>query len=100
MTKESQRRAVDNQRKRMRERGYERYEVTGPERDKDLVRSIVKTLAAGGPEAERLREQAKQANNPKRSTRGEFLRALQSGPRFPDDFDISREFTTGRDIDL
>ena len=97
MTKESQRRAVESQRQRMRDRGHERYEVIGPGRDKELVRNIVKTLAAGGPEAERLREQAKGATAPKKSTRGELLRALQSGPRFPDDFDISREFTTGRD---
>jgi len=97
MTKASQRRAVDNQRKRMRERGHERYEVTGPGHDKALVREFVMTLAAGGPKAERLREQTKQMIAPKISSGAELLRALQSGPRFPDDFDISREFTTGRE---
>jgi hypothetical protein len=100
VTKESQRRAVDNQRKRMRERGYERYEVTGPGRDKELVRDIVKKLAAGGPEADRLREDVKQTVTPKRLTGAGLYRALREGPLFPDDFDISREFTTGRDIDL
>ncbi|MGH6873161.1 MAG: hypothetical protein ACREHE_16825 [Rhizomicrobium sp.] len=100
MTKESQRRAVDNQRKRMRQRGFERYEVIGPAGDKELVRGIVKTLAAGGPQAERLREQAKRTIAPKGKTGADLYNALRQGPLFPDDFDISREFTTGRDVDL
>ncbi|HEY2071771.1 MAG TPA: hypothetical protein VGG48_19580 [Rhizomicrobium sp.] len=101
MTKESQRRAVANQRKRMRDKGYERYEVKGPKSDKLLVRKIVEKLASTDPDAMRFREVAEKTVMPAGpSTKGDILRALQQGPRFPDDFDISREFTTGRDIEL
>jgi hypothetical protein len=100
MTKESQRRAVSNQRKRMAERGQIRFEVRGLPGDKDLVRKFAQKLATGDSEAAKLRDQVRSTVAPTHSTGADLYRALRQGPLFPDDFDISREFTTGRDTDL
>ncbi|HEX3674656.1 MAG TPA: hypothetical protein VHU87_10315 [Rhizomicrobium sp.] len=100
MTKESQRRAVDNQRKRMTERGQCRYEVRGLASDKILVRKFAEKLAARDADSAKLREQVQETIAPKPPSRGAIGRALRKAPHFPDDFDISREFTTGRDIEL
>ena len=100
MTRESQRRAVDNQRKRMAEHGKCRFEVRGLASDKMLVRKLAEKLAVGDVDAAKLRERMQESLAPRPSSRGAIARALRQGPRLPDDFDISREFTTGREIKL
>ena len=51
----SQRRAIDNYRSRLTERGMARFEVIGPDDDRELIRSVAKRLAEGGADADRLR---------------------------------------------
>ena len=53
MTQASQRKAVENHRKRMREAGIDRFEVRAPTADKPLIREIARRLAAGDVELRR-----------------------------------------------
>ena len=50
----SQKRAIQNYRSRLSERGLARFEVLGRDADRDLVRSLARRLA-DGPDASRLR---------------------------------------------
>ena len=65
----SQRRAIKNYRKRLSKRGMARFEVLGCDADRDLIRSLAKRLAQGGPDADRIRAAIG------RSLAGEFRRA-------------------------
>ena len=51
----SQKRAIRNYRARLGRRGLARFEVLGRDADRDLIRSLARQLAEGGPEASRLR---------------------------------------------
>jgi len=48
MGKSSQQRAIINFRNRLAENGLVRFEVTGRDADRDLVRTVARRLAAGG----------------------------------------------------
>jgi hypothetical protein len=54
-TPEAQRRAVEANRRRMRLKGLDRFEVRGLTRDKALLRAIAKRLARGDPASGKLR---------------------------------------------
>ena len=54
-TPEAQRRAVENYRRRMRERGLDRFEVRGLAQDKALLRAVALRLAKGDAAAGKLR---------------------------------------------
>jgi hypothetical protein len=54
-TPEAQRRAVENNRRRMREQGLDRFEVRGLTRDKALLRAVAKRLARGDTASGKLR---------------------------------------------
>jgi hypothetical protein len=95
----SQKRAVENHRRRLNERGLARYEVRGLEKDKDLVRQFAKRLAANDAEAERLREAVTQRASKGPQTGKDIWEALRRSPLIGLDLDIEREFTTGRDVD-
>jgi len=97
----SQKRAVENHRRRLGERGLARYEVRGLAKDKALVREFAKRLAANDTEAERLRETVAQKVSDKWPRTGKDIwEALRRSPLVGLDLDIEREFTTGRDVDL
>jgi toxin FitB len=64
MPKSSQRRAIDNYRTRLTERGMVRFEVIGRETDRQLVRSIARRLAEGG-----LRGAAEEGPHPRGAAR-------------------------------
>jgi hypothetical protein len=97
----SQKRAVENHRRRMNERGMARYEVRGLAKDKALVREFAKRLATNDAEAERLRESvAQKVANERPRTGKDIWDALRRSPLVGLDLDIEREFTTGRDVDL
>lgn len=100
MTKTSQRRAVANHRRRLRERGMSRYEVRGLNADKELVRSLAKRLAVGDAAAAKLRVEVAQkvVGEPRR--RGGVLAALRRSPWVGAELDLEREVTRGRDLDL
>jgi hypothetical protein len=51
----SQKRAIQNYRSRLSERGLARFEVLGRDGDRDLIRSLARRLAEDTPEASALR---------------------------------------------
>jgi hypothetical protein len=99
MSNASQKRAIDNYRRRLGERGLARFEVLGLDGDRELVRSFARRLAENDAEAHRLRrEVARTVEGEPR--RGGVLAALRRSPLVGADLDLAREAATGRDIDL
>jgi hypothetical protein len=97
---QSQKRAVQNYRQRLAERGLDRFEVLGRAQDKELIRSLAKRLADDGAEAARLRGDLARAVSDEPTAKGGVLAALRRSPLVGADFDVSREETTGRAVDL
>jgi len=98
MPSNSQRRAIDAHRRRLVERGIERFEVRGLETDKEMIRGIARRLAAG--------DDALRADLARRITGGEqprvggILEALRRSPLVAADLDLTREETSGRQVEL
>jgi len=55
MSNTSQKRALSNYRKRLKQRGMARFEVLGLDADRELIRSVARRLADNGPESARIR---------------------------------------------
>lgn len=100
MSTTSQRRAVDNYRTRLSERGMVRFEVLGREADRELLRTVARRLAEGGPDAERLRDAVSRSVSGEPSKKGGILRALLASPLVGSELDLSRSREEGREIDI
>jgi hypothetical protein len=98
--KSSQRRAIDNYRTRLTERGMTRFEVIGCDADRELVRSIARHLAEGGPEADRLRAAVSQAISGEPPRKGGILKALLASPLVGSELDLARSREDGRKVDI
>lgn len=101
MPSNSQRRAIEAHRRRLAERGLDRFEVRGLEADKELIRSIARRLAANDDAAGLLRADLARriaVGEPPRV--GGVLAALRRSPLVGADLDITREETPGRDVGL
>jgi len=96
----SQRRATDKYRRRLAERGMARFEVLGRDGDRELIRSLARRLAEGGPQAEGLRTAVKQGVADEPPRKGGILEALRRSPLVGEDIVPSRPFDPGRDVDL
>lgn len=95
----SQKRAVENHRSRLSERGLARYEVRGLAQDKELIREFAKRLAQDDPEAGHLRKRIANAIAAE-PRRGGIWAALRSSPAVGADLDLTREVVSERDVDL
>lgn len=100
MSNPSQKRAVQNYRQRLTERGLDRFEVMGRTQDKELIRSLAKRLADDDVEAARLRGDLARAVGGERPAKGGILAALRRSPLVGADLDVSREETQGRAVAL
>jgi hypothetical protein len=100
MNKSPQRRAIDNYRKRLTERGMARFEVIGRYDDRELIRSVAKRLAEGGADADRLREAVNQCISVEPPGKGGILRALLASPLIGSELDLTRPREEGRKVDL
>jgi hypothetical protein len=96
----SQSRAVKNYRQRLSEKGMQRYEVLGLEKDRQLVRSVAKRLAKDDADADRLREELNRTVSPQWSERGAIWAALRRSPLVGVELNLTREKSSGRDIKL
>jgi len=96
----AQKRAVQNYRARLGERGLARFEVFGRDADRDLIRSLARRLAEDTPEASELRAVVSSsiAGEPPRP--GGILAALRRSPLVGADLDLSRSREEGRKVDL
>ena len=97
---DAQRRAVENHRRRMRERGLGRFEVQGLDSDRGLIRAIAKRLARNDAATAELRARIEATVGPPQDQRGGILRALRRSPLVGAELRFERETTQGRDIDL
>lgn len=96
----SQKRAIQNYRSRLSERGLARFEVLGLDSDRNLIRSLARRLAEDGPEASRLRASVSQTISGEPPKKGGILAALRRSPMVGTDLDLTRSREEGRKVDL
>ena len=96
----SQKRASQNYRSRLGERGLARFEVLGLDADRALIRSVARRLAEDGPEASRLRTVVSQTIDGEPPKRGGILAALRRSPLVGADIDPERSREAGRKLRL
>lgn len=96
----SQKRAIQNYRSRLSEKGLARFEVLGLEDDRGLIRSLARRLAEGGPEAARLRASVTQTLSGDPPRTGGILAALRRSPLVGADLDLRRAEAEERKVDL
>jgi hypothetical protein len=100
LSESPQRRAIDNYRRRLSEQGMARFEVIGRDKDRELIRSVARRLAAGGADADRLRAAVNQAISGEPSQKGGILRALLASPLIGSELDMTRPREEGRRVDI
>ena len=96
----AQRRAIQNYRSRLGERGLARFEVLGRDTDRDLIRSIARRLAEDSPEATQLRAVVAKSVAGERPRKGGILAALRRSPLVGANLDLSRSREEGRAVDI
>ncbi len=94
----SQKRAIQNYRSRLGERGLTRFEVLGRGADRDLIRSLARRLAEDGPEASRLRAAVNQTIAGEPPKKGGILAAIRRSPLVGADLDLTRPRERGRKV--
>ena len=95
-----QKRALNNYRKRLNQRGMARFEVLGLDADRDLIRSLARRLAGDGPDSARIRATVRGAIAGKPPKKGGILDALRRSPLVGADLDLKRPVTAARKVDL
>ena len=95
---DSQKRAIQNYRSRLGERGLARFEVLGRDADRDLIRSLARRLAEEGPDASRLRAAVSQTIAGEPPKKGGILAALRRSPLVGADLDLTRPREQGRKV--
>ena len=102
MMKSSQQQAVRTYRERLGGKGLSRFEVLGPEGDKELIRSLAKRLARNDADAARIRKEVRRSVLSEPASKGGIFAALQRSPmaKGEADLDFQRPFDSGRKVDL
>lgn len=96
----SQKRAIDNYRKRLEQRGIARFEVLGLKADRDLIRSVAKRLAEGSPESARLRAAVRRTISGGAPVKGGIFNALRRSPLVGAELNLKRPLAPDRKVDL
>jgi transposase len=100
MNPTAQKRALNNYRQRLSQKGMARFEMLGLDADRDLIRLLAKRLAQNDGEAARLRMEVRHSLAGEPPQKGGILAALRQSPLVGPELDLTREVTTGRDIGL
>ena len=100
MTTPAQQRANKNYRARLAERGVRRFEMMALKTDRELLRTLARRLAEGGPEADQTRAAVRELVVGGASRPGGILAALRRSPLVGADLDLSRPRIEGRKVDL
>jgi hypothetical protein len=95
-----QERALNNYRKRLRQRGMARFEVLGLGADRELIRSLARRLAGDGPDSARIRATVRRTILGEEPKKGGILSALRRSPLVGADLDLTRPAAAGRRVDL
>src|SRR6266568_2305494 len=96
MSTTPQKRALNNYRKRLIQRGMARFEVLGRDADRELIRSLARRLAGDGPDSARIRAAVRLTISGERPKKGGILNALRRSPMVGADLDLNRPVTPGR----
>lgn len=96
----SQKRAIQNYRARLEERGLARFEVLGREADRELIRSLARRLAEDNPDAARLRAAVSREVTGEPPRKGGILAALRRSPLAGTDLELSRPREEGRRVEF
>lgn len=96
----SQKRAIENYRNRLAERGLARFEVLGLTGDRTLIRSLARRLAENGPEAERIRALVNKTISAEPPRKGGIVAAPRRSPLVGAELDLRRPRVEERKIDL
>jgi hypothetical protein len=96
----SQKRAIQNYRSRLSDRGLARFEVLGRDADRELIRSLARRLAEDTAEASELRATVSKSIAGELPKPGGILAALRRSPLVDADLDLSRSHEEGREVDL
>jgi hypothetical protein len=75
---------------RPQQRGVARFEVLGLETDRQLIRSLAKRLAAGGPNATRIRDMLRRSMSNRAPQKGGIFMALRRSPLVGADLALDR----------
>lgn len=97
---DSQKRAIQNYRSRLSERGLARFEVLARDEDRDLIRALARRLAEEGPEAAHVRAVVQQTIAGEPPKKGGIVAALRRSPLVGADLDLARPHDDGRKVDL
>ncbi|PIO99500.1 hypothetical protein [Pleomorphomonas carboxyditropha] len=100
MINPAQKKAIQNYRARLTQRGLTRFEIMALESDRELIRTLARRLTEEGPEAEQLRLAVKTAVSGEPPKPGNILTALRRSPLVGADLDLSRPREEGRKVDL
>jgi hypothetical protein len=100
MSDTSQKRALNNYRKRLNKRGMVRFEVLGLDADRELIRSLARRLADNGPDSARIRATVRRTVSGEPPNKGGILNALRRSPLVGADLNLKRPVTAGRKVDL
>lgn len=100
MSNSAQKRAIDNYRSRLTERGIVRFELQALESDRDLIRRLARKLIEDGPEAGSIRRAVQHAIAGEPAKAGGILMALRRSPLAGAGLDVTRPRDEGREIDL
>ena len=100
MSDTSHERALNNYRKRLKQRGMARFEVLGLDADRELIRSVARRLADNGPESARLRATVRRTVSGEPPNRGGILSALRRSPLVGADLTLTRPVVAGRKVNL
>ncbi|MEO8662783.1 MAG: hypothetical protein ABI693_30260 [Bryobacteraceae bacterium] len=99
MANASQKRAIDNYRKRLQKRGMARFEVLGLGTDRELIRSLAKRLADDTPDSARIRAAVRHTISGE-PTKGGILNALRRSPLVGAELNLERPVSAARTVDL
>jgi hypothetical protein len=77
-----------------------RFEVLGRNTDRDLIRSIARTLAEDTPEALALRASVTRSIAGESPRKGGILAALRRSPLVDADIDLTHPREAGREVDI
>jgi hypothetical protein len=100
MGETSQKRAIENYRKRLSNKGMSRFEVLGLDADRELIRSLAKRLAEGGPDTTQIRATVHRTISGETPSKGGIYRALRRSPLVGTDLNLKRPVLSGRKVDL
>ncbi len=100
MSNTSQKRAINNYRKRLNQRGMARFEVLGLDADRDLIRSLAKRLADDGPDAVRIRATVRRTISAEPPAKGGILKALRRSPLVGAELNLKRPIAADRKVEL